>query len=577
MSQSNPPDALENTLLRTVDDVACVLFSSEFDQFAQEMQKCMGMLAKTIEVDRVQIWKNSIREGSLHCSQIAEWDETEESRQASRFPAFISYSRDLPDWEKPLSAGQCIKGAARGMPPAVKKLLDSWGICSFLVIPIMLDEQFWGFAGFDDCRREREFTLMEESILRSGILLIVNALLRNEMTGNLMQAREDALSASRAKSDFLSNMCHDIRTPIDAIIGMTAIGKSGSTIERKDYALEKIENASAYLLGIINDILDMSKIEARHFELAPAEFDFEKMLQEAVELIRCRAEEKHQSFTVTVDKNIPRFLYGDSQRLAQVIANLLSNAVKFTPEEGSIKLDAKLTRKEKDNYTITFEVIDTGIGINMEQQERIFSSFVRAESGTARRHGETGLSLAISKRIIEMMNGRLRVESKPGKGSTFAFTVQVKKGSANGQAAIKEDEAKIHNLFAGRSVLIVEDVDLNREILSALLESTGVNITMAENGKEAIQLYSKDPKQFDLILMDVQMPEMDGYEATRWIRSYEEEQQIITTIPIIALTAKVFREDVEKCLEVGMNDHVGKPIDTEELFEKLGKHLSHFP
>jgi len=573
MNQPNPPEALENTLLRTVDDVAYVLFCSEFDHFAQDMQKCMGMLAKTIEVDRAQIWKNSIREGVLYCSQIAEWNATEIDQQLSHFQADVSYSKDLPDWEKPLSAGQCIKGSARGMPLPEQKFLASQGICSLLVIPVVLEGQFWGFAGFDDCRREREFTLMEESVLRSGVLLIVNALLRNEMTGNLIQAREDALSASRAKSNFLSNMSHDIRTPIDAIIGMTAIGKSASTIDRKDYALEKIENASTYLLGIINDIMDMSKIEARNFELAPAEFDFEKMLQEAIEVVNYRVEEKHQSFTVTVDKEIPRFLFGDSQRLAQVIANLLSNAVKFTPEEGTVNLNAKLTRKEKDVYTITFEVIDTGIGINMEQQERIFSSFVRAESGTARRYGGTGLSLVISKRIIEMMNGRLRVESKPGKGSTFTFTVQVKKGSAKGIAAIKEDEAKIRNLFAGRRVLIVDDVDLNQEILSALLEPTGMIITLAENGKEAIQVYTKDPKQFDLILMDIQMPEMDGYEATRWIRSFEADQQRPTAIPIIALTAKVFREDVEKCLEVGMNDHVGKPVNTEELFEKLGKYL----
>jgi len=572
MIQPNPPEASENTLLRTVDDVAYVLFCSEFDRFAQDMQKCMGMLAKTIEVDRVQIWKNSMRGGELYCSQIAEWDGTENDK-TSHFQADVSYSKELPDWGKPLSAGQCIKGSARGMPAPEKKFLASQGICSLLVIPIVLEDNFWGFAGFDDCKREREFTLMEESILRSGILLIVNALLRNEMTGNLIQAREDALSASRAKSNFLSNMSHDIRTPIDAIIGMTAIGKSSSTIEKKDYALEKIESASTYLLGIINDILDMSMIEARNFELAPAEFDFEKMLQEAIEVIDYRVEEKHQTFAVNVDKEIPRFLFGDSRRLAQVIANLLSNAVKFTPEEGAINLNAKLTRKEKDDYTITFEVIDTGIGINQEQQERIFSSFVRAEFGTARRYGGTGLSLVISKRIIEMMNGRLRVESKPGKGSTFTFSVQVKKGSAQGQAAIKDDQAKIANLFAGRRVLIVDDVDLNQEILSALLEPTGMIITLAENGKEAIQLYSKDPKQFDLILMDIQMPEMDGYEATRWIRSFEADQKLAPAIPIIALTAKVFREDVEKCLEVGMNDHVGKPVNTEELYEKLGKYF----
>jgi len=580
MNFQNTVDTYENILLHAVNDIASLLIRSEFDQFAKSMQESMEMLAKAADADRLQIWKNHVHNEGLHCSRISEWVSPAvvlTQLTPSGSPTSILYRRNFPEWETSLSGGQCIKGLVREMSGAGKKYFESEGIHSVLIIPVLLEETFWGFAEFDDYHRDKDFSQTEESILRSGIYIIINALQRNETTARLIQAREEALLASRAKSNFLSNMSHDIRTPIDAIIGMTSIGKSASSVERKDYALERIENASTYLLGIINNVLDMAKIETKEFELAPAEFDFEKMMQEAIEVVTLSVEEKKQKFTVTVDKEIPQYLFGDSQRLAQIIANLLSNAVKFTGEEGSISLNAKLTRKEKDKYIITIEIIDTGIGINAEQQERIFNSFIRAESSASSRYGGAGLNLVISKRIIEMMNGRLKIESKPGKGSAFSFTVELKKGNAKDIKSQNALEEKVRNIFSGRSVLIVEDMALNREILIALLEPTGIRICCAENGKEAIQIYTKDPKQFDLILMDINMPEMDGYETTRWIRSfersYEAERKEKLYIPVIALTAKVFREDIEKCFETGMNNHIGKPIDTEELFEKLKKYL----
>jgi signal transduction histidine kinase/CheY-like chemotaxis protein len=581
MNYPSTIDTYENILLHTVNDIASLLIRSEFDQFNKDMQKSMEILTKAVEVDRLKLWKNYVYNEELYCSRFNEWVSPAVVLAQVKPAASvlqISYRRSIPEWEPHLSSGQCIKGLVREMPDAKKRYFESEGIHSVLVIPVFLEEFFWGLAEFDDYHRDKDFSLTEESILRSGVQIIVSAIQRNETTARLIQAREDALSASGAKSNFLSNMSHDIRTPIDAIIGMTSIGKAADNIERKNYALERIENVSVYLLGIINNVLDMSKIETKQFELAPAEFEFEKMIQEAVEVIRFNVEEKHQKFTVSVDKKIPQYLFGDDQRLAQVIANLLSNAVKFTGEEGDITLNAKLTRIDKDKNYITMEIIDTGIGINAEQQERIFNSFVRAESPLSRKHSETGLNLVISKRIIEMMNGRLKIESKPGKGTTFSFTVELKKGNAKDIKEKNATEEKIRNVFDGRSVLIVEDIALNREILTALLEPTGIHICCAENGREAIQIYTKDPRQFDLILMDINMPEMDGYETTRWIRSFEQsfeaENKEKLFIPIIALTAKVFREDIEKCFETGMNNHIGKPIDTEELYEKIKKYLA---
>jgi PAS domain S-box-containing protein len=540
------------------------------------------------------------------------------------------------------------------------------------------------------------------------------------------EMEERALSASRAKSTFLANMSHEIRTPMNAIIGMISIGKSAADIERKDYCFTKIEDASTHLLGVINDILDMSKIEAGKFELSPVEFNFEKMLQRVVDVINFRVDEKRQKLTVHIDNAIPQTLIADDQRLAQVVTNLLGNAVKFTPEKGSIVLNTQFLGEEDGLCTIEISVSDTGIGISAEQQGHLFNSFQQAEISTARRFGGTGLGLAISRNIIEMMGGGIRIQSEIGKGSVFIFTIKAKKGSnikrftaggvnrdnlhilmvdddpdtliyfkktvqqlgiscdtaASGEEAlelvkqngsyniyfvdwkmpgmdgialtrelkadqsgsgnsvvtmisavewnlieeeakkagvdrflskplfpsniadviddclgvehrVKEEKPDINGIFTGRRILLAEDVEINREIVLALFEPTQLEIDCAENGTEAVRKYSEAPDKYDLIFMDVQMPEMDGYEATRRIRAVEEERSSSSTassspegetrgnglnlrkqIPIIAMTANVFQEDIEKCAEAGMNDHVGKPLNFDEVMDKLNGYLA---
>jgi len=405
-------------------------------------------------------------------------------------------------------------------------------------------------------------------------------------TNELVIQSEEARSASRAKSAFLANMSHEIRTPMNAIIGMSAIGKSDSGIERKDYCFAKIEDASRHLLGIINDILDMSKIEANKFELSPEKFVFENMIQSAVNVVNFRIDEKKQKFAVHIDKEIPGILIADDQRLAQVVTNLLWNAVKFTPELGSIDLDARFLGEKDGLCSVEITVRDTGIGISPEQRENLFCSFQQAEASTARRYGGTGLGLAISKNIVEMMGGTIRVESELGKGSAFTFTVLAEKDSAAGGAANsaagadrgqKEGKRDLDGLFAGRRVLLAEDVEINREIVLALFERTRLEIDCAENGAVAVHKFNEAPGRYDLIFMDIQMPEMDGYEATRRIRAIEAGRNagagggaaFPKQIPIIAMTANVFREDIEKCLEAGMNSHVGKPLNFSEVLDKL--------
>jgi len=420
----------------------------------------------------------------------------------------------------------------------------------------------------------------------------------------LTEARNEAHQASLAKGMFLSNMSHEIRTPMNAIIGMTTIGKSSNEIEKTHYALEKIEDASEHLLGIINNVLDMSKIESGKFDLSLVQFSFEKMLQRVVNVISFRVEQKKQKFTVHVDEKIPPVLFGDDQRLAQVITNLLGNAGKFTPEEGVISLDVKLLGEENDLCTIQIEVTDSGIGMSPEQQSRLFQPFQQADMNTTREYGGSGLGLAISKKLVEMMGGKIWVRSEPGKGATFAFTVLLTRGelpehehAADGtpgklpavvQKQTDEDAECIPADYTGRSILLAEDIEINREIMLALLEPLHLTIDCAENGARAVELFTDAPDKYALVFMDLQMPKMDGYEATRRIRAFESKLDEMNAacfdeaetnrsprrrIPIIAMTANVFREDVEQCLNAGMNDHIGKPLNMDAVFALLKKYL----
>ena len=563
-------------MLQTVNQVASILLQSDIDEFENGLTRCMGMMAKAVNADRVYIWKNHTLNDKLYCSQIYEWSEGAEPQQGLDITVDIPYE-DVPNWNETLTSGRCINSLVRDLSAMEQAQLSVQGILSILIVPVFLQDSFWGFVGFDDCHRERLFTESEESILRSASLLIANALLRNEMTHNLRTtaawleaALGKAETASRAKSNFLSNMSHEIRTPMNAIIGMTTIGKSAGNTEKKDHAFEKIESASSHLLDIINDILEMSKIEAGKFELSPAEFNLEKLLQRVVDVINFRVDQKNQKLIVNLDKDTPLSLFGDDRCLAQVITNLLSNAVKFTPEEGSISVNASLVSEQNDICTLRFEVKDNGIGISAEQQERLFTSFEQAESSTSRKFGGTGLGLAISKHIVELMGGKIWIESELGKGATFIFTVEVGRGEAT-SSLDAEAEHEQEAVFPGRRLLLAEDVEINREIVLTMLEPLQLEVDCATNGKEAVKLFSESPEHYDLIFMDLQMPEMDGFEATRRIRDVEAGR--LERVPIIAMTANVFREDVEKCLEAGMNDHIGKPLDFDEVLKKMKKYL----
>ena len=701
-----------DNLMHMVNKAAGLLLNSNLNFFEKYLHESMGLIAEAADIDRVHLWKNATVNGKLHCLQVFEY-----SKQQTMFTEgkLFSYNDVVPGWEEKLSKGEFINSKVCEMSPKEQKHLIPNSILSVLVVPIFIQEAFWGFVGFDDCRNEREFTKEEESILHSASILIAHSFVRNEMTSDivatssqleitikevheatiaknnslralesilnsldaaiyatvpgtgkllfvntylkrnfgikgdgvigklcyktfrhdaekmcdycpcfqlekepnktivweehlselgsyvrhsdclidwpdgrkvhlqhtiditeLVKAKEMAQTASKAKSDFLASMSHEMRTPMNAIVGMTSIGKKAQEIEDKNRALNKIEEASSHLLGVINDILDMAKIEADKLELAPVEYQFDKMIQKSLTIIQFRSDEKKQKLLINIDQNIPQCMVGDDQRLIHVITNLLSNAVKFTPEGGEIILSAFLNGEIDDNYELRIEVADSGIGIAPEQHNKLFDAFEQAQSGTSRMYGGTGLGLTISKRIVELMGGKIWVESELGKGAKFIFTVKTtcskkNENDANDYTEVA-DASDTQNVdeFKGKKLLIVEDIEINREILMTLLESSGLDIDSAENGKEALDMITIAPNKYDIVFMDVQMPQMDGYTATRQIRALPMHRK---RLPIIAMTANVFKDDIEACLAAGMDDHLGKPIDIDKASDMLRKHL----
>jgi signal transduction histidine kinase/DNA-binding NarL/FixJ family response regulator/PAS domain-containing protein len=569
------------------------------------VKEAIAKLGRYHKVSQVLIFRIDYQREDVYAAY--HWSVTHTPPGKAEFDMFGFINSGFPD-----SLPDCAAVPVISCPDIAASPIESFrallsaDVHAFICAPLYVEGRLWGVMSVEQCFQPRQWTENEKGFVSMTASTIAGVIMRGIYNTMLKEALRKATVASKAKGEFLSNMSHEMRTPLNAIIGMTSIGKKSKDLERKDYALNKIDDASTHLLGVINDVLDMSKIEANMLELSPIEYNFVKMLQKTVAVANFRVDEKKQQFTMNIDPDIPETLIGDDQRLAQVITNLLGNAVKFTGEGGAITLDARLL-EEKDNVcTIQIAVSDTGIGIDAEQQEKLFRSFQQAESSTTRKFGGTGLGLAISKTIVEMMGGFIQIESELEKGSTFTFTVLAERGTQKKMADIITDTEKIpqdiNGLFAGRSILLVEDVEINREIVQALFEPTQLGIDCAENGIEAVKMFTEAPRKYSLIFMDVQMPEMDGYEATRRIRALEKElrssssalefpkEQVATSlefpketpkllserpksVPIIAMTANVFREDIEKCLEAGMNSHIGKPLDFNEVLEKLRFYL----
>ena len=369
--------------------------------------------------------------------------------------------------------------------------------------------------------------------------------------------------ASKAKSEFLSRMSHEIRTPMNGIIGMTAIAlQQGQNRERILDCLQKIQSSSNYLLGLINDVLDMSKIESGKMKLNPDHFDMRKMLDTVRELILPQVTAKSIDFIQDIRLDNIWFL-ADSMRISQVLINLLGNAVKFTPEKGRITLTVHQTKTVDQEAALYFAVSDTGVGIKKEDQERVFRSFEQTSAGSLSKRQGTGLGLSISNRLVQMMGSSIHLESEPGKGSVFSFLITLELGECS-ETKIEEEEIS----FDGAHILVVEDNELNAEIARSLLEERNFKVDCVYDGAQAVErIRETAPGTYDVILMDIMMPVMDGLEAARTIRSMDRED--CKTVPIVAMSANAFDDDLKKSMECGMNGHLSKPVEVDKLYRTL--------
>ncbi|MDR2694922.1 MAG: response regulator [Deltaproteobacteria bacterium] len=417
--------------------------------------------------------------------------------------------------------------------------------------------------------------------LARGFDIMAKELAQQQML--LIGARDHAELANTAKSFFLANMSHEIRTPMNAIIGMTHLMLKTPLDDKQLDQMQKIHSAANNLLGIINDILDISKIEAGKLDMEKLPFRIGEVFEHVRTVAAQRAQEKDLELLFAVHPDVPRQLVGDPLRLGQVLVNLVNNAVKFT-HQGEVAVSCALRQMRDDRVHLLFEVRDTGIGMSPEQQARLFSPFTQAESSTSRKYGGTGLGLTITKHIVELMGGMTSLRSEPDRGTTVTFSAVFDRGDGEdaaradpaGSGAATQDHgknapaaARARSAFGRAKVLLVEDNEINQEIAKAFLLELGIAPSVAGNGQEALEIFGHE--HFDLILMDVQMPVMDGLEATRRIRASGKPGAEL--VPILAMTANAMAEDRAKSLAAGMNDHLSKPFNPEQLERLLHRWL----
>jgi len=595
-----------DNLLRAVNDAAALLLTTgEDEDIEAPLMASMELIGRSIDTDRVHIWKIEPKSDAIYFYHVYCW-LSEAGRNSTPMPVNQIYHLTFgPEWEQKAMNGEVFSQSVSKMQQSARVFFEYYGVRSTVFIPLFLDEVFWGIFSIDDCASERDFTTEEITILKSVSLMMVNSINRHALiakrtkelamqTEKLKEAeqvmaaqyveanklRDAAEAASRTKSAFLANMSHEIRTPMNAILGITEILLHDNTLpENIEEGLDIIYNSCDLLLGIINGILDLSKIEAGKLDISPAVYNLSNLIQDSVQLNIMRADSKPIEFVLQVDENLPAKLIGDELRIKQVLNNLLSNAFKYT-DSGKVSMSVTSEAREDEHVTaLVFTITDSGHGMTEEQLEMLFSKYSRFHNNRDIHIEGTGLGLAITKELITLMIGKIEVESEPGKGTRFVVTLpqrtvgrvllgsETAKSLENCQTRYvthKKRAEFVRTPMTYGKILIVDDVETNIHVAVGLLKLYRLQIDTAMSGAEVIRKI-EDGNKYDVILMDHMMPEMNGMEVTHRLR------EMMYTAPIVALTANAVAGQADMFLRNGFDYFISKPIDIRQLDAMLNK------